>query len=565
MTRDRKIVENQGVPEYATYSDLPSPSDFKGLAFVQSDYTLYKSNGIKYDEIRTFNHDLSIIICGQSNADGRGVNNASNEKSHPSIMMLDKGENYKMAVEPLGSQVTGWINNIPNGVSPGTPGHSFGLTMAKKLLADANIRSCLVPCAIGSTKMQHWMPESNDRDMTTLFGAMNVRTEATKTTSPSVFAWVGHESDGATITESLSTGVQGHEYPLSWYNLTKEITSRFPDSIFLYAQVATDDTAATATVNRKIAESQRKLETTYGSNAAIIGSTPTDTLIGSDPLSYVVTGADAESIITLSATDVHMVTDGNTALSFYFTGTTAGKRYRVNVTVVGTGTFKVLATTQQYSAQGAGVYAYDILATGTTITFSRNSAGVAADLTFSNISVQEMPTVSRQNHYMVVTHDLPRNASPDDIHLSQAGQKKLGERMALVYRQLVLGEAVNGKGPRLLVTNPITKSGTTITVKFDSTIVTYLAGETGWSYTGNTAANSNFRVYYDGVEKTISAAELKAGDATMIELTVPTVSGVVVVTYGDRVGPGDGTSYRKGVVYDVDGMPAPMFGPIIAA
>lgn len=51
MTRDRKIVENQGVPEYATYSDLPDPSNFKGLAFVQDTSTLYKSHGLGYTEV----------------------------------------------------------------------------------------------------------------------------------------------------------------------------------------------------------------------------------------------------------------------------------------------------------------------------------------------------------------------------------------------------------------------------------------------------------------------------------------------------------------------------------
>ncbi len=44
--RDRKIVENNGVPEYATYADMPDPADYKGLALVQDGYTLYKSDGL---------------------------------------------------------------------------------------------------------------------------------------------------------------------------------------------------------------------------------------------------------------------------------------------------------------------------------------------------------------------------------------------------------------------------------------------------------------------------------------------------------------------------------------
>ena len=42
MTRDRRIVENQGLPEYATYADLPLASVSKGIAFVQDTATLGK-------------------------------------------------------------------------------------------------------------------------------------------------------------------------------------------------------------------------------------------------------------------------------------------------------------------------------------------------------------------------------------------------------------------------------------------------------------------------------------------------------------------------------------------
>lgn len=51
MTRDRKIVENQGVPEYATYADLPLPANYKGLALTQDDYILYRSDGLKWSAI----------------------------------------------------------------------------------------------------------------------------------------------------------------------------------------------------------------------------------------------------------------------------------------------------------------------------------------------------------------------------------------------------------------------------------------------------------------------------------------------------------------------------------
>jgi len=46
--RDRKIVENSGVPEYATYADMPDPSNYQGLAFTQNDSSLHKSNGVEW-------------------------------------------------------------------------------------------------------------------------------------------------------------------------------------------------------------------------------------------------------------------------------------------------------------------------------------------------------------------------------------------------------------------------------------------------------------------------------------------------------------------------------------
>ena len=68
----------------------------------------------------------------------------------------------------------------------------------------------------------------------------------------------------------------------------------------------------------------------------------------------------------------------------------------------------------------------------------------------------------RERFHMVVAHDLPRN---DDIHLSRSGQQALAERLALAYREHVLGEAVDGTGPRLVgITMP-----STTTVRIETT------------------------------------------------------------------------------------------------
>lgn len=54
MTRDRKIIENQGMPEYAKSVDLPSPLGMKGLAIVQDPFTLYAFDGVNSNKI-TYN------------------------------------------------------------------------------------------------------------------------------------------------------------------------------------------------------------------------------------------------------------------------------------------------------------------------------------------------------------------------------------------------------------------------------------------------------------------------------------------------------------------------------
>lgn len=70
----------------------------------------------------------------------------------------------------------------------------------------------------------------------------------------------------------------------------------------------------------------------------------------------------------------------------------------------------------------------------------------------------------RPRFHMVVAHDLPRS---DSVHLSAEGQRMLAERIALAFREHVLGEAVDGTGPRL---EGITRSGRTITIDTTRTI-----------------------------------------------------------------------------------------------
>lgn len=66
---------------------------------------------------------------------------------------------------------------------------------------------------------------------------------------------------------------------------------------------------------------------------------------------------------------------------------------------------------------------------------------------------------ARPGYHLVVAFDLPRS---DCIHLSAFAQRVLAERIELAVREHVLGEAVDGTGPRLV---SIQHSGDTVTLR----------------------------------------------------------------------------------------------------
>jgi hypothetical protein len=154
-------------------------------------------------------------------------------------------------------------------------------------------------------------------------------------------------------------------------------------------------------------------------------------------------------------------------------------------------------------------------------------------------------------HYMVVTFDLPLLGA---AHLNQTAQKELGRRMALAVRQRILGEAVDGTGPRLRPDRmPRHPNG-------DRTVI-----EVAFTQTINPAVNNydnQFRVFDAGGEVPIAEVVRQASDPTalLITLSRPT-SGDVTLSYGDVV-PGGDNIWLQNVVKGPSGLPAPRFGPL---
>jgi hypothetical protein len=92
------------------------------------------------------------LLVGQSNMAGRGIITAEyRDISQPNVLMLDKENNWVTASHPLH-----FDKPARAGVGPGL---AFGLEMAK---ADPSIRIGLIPCAVGGTPIESWLPAVMD-------------------------------------------------------------------------------------------------------------------------------------------------------------------------------------------------------------------------------------------------------------------------------------------------------------------------------------------------------------------------------------------------------------------
>ena len=147
--------------------------------------------------------------------------------------------------------------------------------------------------------------------------------------------------------------------------------------------------------------------------------------------------------------------------------------------------------------------------------------------------------------FVVPTFDQPKI---DDVHMNRQGVTVAADRMILAFRQHLLGEEVNGTGPRLL-TGSLT-STTTITLVYDKALKTITSD-----------AYDFFHAYEEGVEQTISSV-VRGTPTTNVVITLSApVSGNVTVTYG-YTHKTDYTVTYTDIVRDDDDFPALLFGPM---
>ena len=150
------------------------------------------------------------------------------------------------------------------------------------------------------------------------------------------------------------------------------------------------------------------------------------------------------------------------------------------------------------------------------------------------------------NMHLVPSYDLAFRPE-DGIHYTRESLDTLADRIALCFREKILGEDINGTGPNLISWHP--SSSTTITLLYDKDVVSS-AGNYG----------GMFRVFEEGLEiDVLTASRGVTNDTIVLTLAVP-VSGNVTVSYGykNKTSP----TVLTDVVKDSDGLLSPLFGPL---
>lgn len=151
-------------------------------------------------------------------------------------------------------------------------------------------------------------------------------------------------------------------------------------------------------------------------------------------------------------------------------------------------------------------------------------------------------------HHLVVAFD---QALIDSVHIDAAGQREVGRRMALATREHVLGDAVDGTGPRLRLAMPIVHPGDDLSLVQVRLTQPINAAVNGY--------DNQFRVFDDGGEVTISNVVRDPIDdsAVLITLAAP-ITGTPTVSYGNT----GGSTLLTNVVVGANALPLPRFGPL---
>lgn len=147
------------------------------------------------------------------------------------------------------------------------------------------------------------------------------------------------------------------------------------------------------------------------------------------------------------------------------------------------------------------------------------------------------------NFHVVPSYDQPKQ---DAAHLTKAGYNVVADRIALAFREHVLGESVNGTGPRLVSATRTTT--TTITLVYDKEIQAAVSNYSDF-----------FRVHEEGIEQTISSV-VRSGTTDVVITVSSAISGNITVDYG-YITKADALTHTD-IIKDTDGFPGLILGPL---
>lgn len=201
-----------------------------------------------------------FLIGGQSNAAGRGTLGAVHTREQPDARVRMFGNDYvlKPAYEPVDDSA-GQIDTVSD--DGGAVGHSFALRAAKNVVQNAaKSKTVLIPCAMGGTGMNEWMPGANRLDRSTLFGSANYRHDQVLPVGGlTALLYYGHEGN--------SDDADRPDYAADWAALMAEFRAEWGANLpVIFAQLA-KNTGATANHEQHLAAEIQRLQETGSGDA----------------------------------------------------------------------------------------------------------------------------------------------------------------------------------------------------------------------------------------------------------------------------------------------------------
>ncbi|TWT30630.1 sialate O-acetylesterase [Blastopirellula retiformator] len=91
-----------------------------------------------------------FLLVGQSNMAGRGKVAPQDKEANPRVLTLNKQGEWVPAVDPI---------HFDKSIAGVGLGRTFGLEIAK---ANPDVTIGLIPCAVGGTPIEHWVPGAYD-------------------------------------------------------------------------------------------------------------------------------------------------------------------------------------------------------------------------------------------------------------------------------------------------------------------------------------------------------------------------------------------------------------------